>query len=120
MKSEKKRQFLQVDYEIFKLIGKYTKDKDNIIIDHLDCLIIERVNDFQKNKMDCYLTNEQFAKIFNVSLSTIKRKISNLVKIGILQSEVSTRKNAGRSSKVRKLKVIYSQIGICRTTRNLN
>ena len=116
----KKRQFLQVDYEIFKLIGKYTKGEDKITIDHLDCLIIERVDDFQKNNMDCYLTNEQFASIFNTSVSTIKRKISNLCKIGILQSNVFLRSDTGKSSRVRTLKVIYSQIGICRSTFNLD
>lgn len=115
-----KRVFLQVDYEIFKLVGKYTKDGEKINIDHLDCLIIERVDDFQKNDMKCYLTNEQFANMFNVSVSTIKRKISNLCKIGILQSDVTLRNDAGQSSRVRHLKVIYSQIGICKSTFNLD
>ena len=114
------RVFLQVDYEIFKLIGKYTKDGEKISIDHLDCLIIERVDDFQRNDMPCYLTNEQFAKIFNTSASTIKRKVGNLCKIGILQSNVTLRNDAGKSSRVRNLKVIYSQIGVCRSTFNLD
>lgn len=35
-----KRQFLQVYYDIFKLIGEYTINQEKIKIDYLDCLII--------------------------------------------------------------------------------
>lgn len=116
----KKRTFLQVEYELFKLIGKYKKDDKEIGIDHLDCLIIARVNDFQKNDMPCYLTNEQLANIFNVSPRTIVRRIHNLCEIKILESDVTLRSDAGQASRIRNLKVNYPQIAICRTTFNLD
>ena len=115
-----KRIFLQVEYELFKLIGKYKKDGKDISVDHLDCLIIARVNDFQKNNMPCYLTNEQFANIFNISTRTIVRRIHNLCEIGILESDVTLRSDSGQASRVRNLRVNYPQIGLCRTTFNLN
>lgn len=117
---EKKRSFLKVNYNIFQLVGSYIVNKEKISVDYLDCLIIERILDFQNNNMKCYITNEQLAKVFNSSTRTVARKISNLIKLGIIQSEINMTSDQGQKTRIRTMTVLYSSIGICMHNKNLD
>jgi hypothetical protein len=117
---EKKRSFLKVDYNIFQLVGSYIVNKEKINIDYLDCLIIERILDFQNNNMKCYITNEQLAKIFNSSVRTIARKIANLIKLRIIKSEVNMYSDQGQKTRIREMVVVYPSIAICMHNRDLD
>lgn len=117
---ENKRSFLKVNYNIFKLVGSYVVNKEKINIDYLDCLIIERILDFQNNNMKCYITNDQLAKIFNSSVRTIARKIANLIKLGIVKSEVNMHSDQGQKTRIREMVVVYPGIVICMHNRDLD
>lgn len=115
-----KRQFLKVDYSIFDLIGDYIIEGKKVSIDYLDCLIIERILDFQTDNMPCYITNEQLAKVFNSNIRTVARHIANLIKLGIIKSEVTLSSDNGQASRIRQMTIDYVSIGICRHNRNIN
>ena len=115
-----KRQFLQMYYDIFKLIGEYTINQEKIKIDYLNCLIIERIFDFQRDGMPCYITNEQLAKIFNSSVRTIARHISNLIKLKIIISNVSKTSNNGQKSNVRVMIINRPAMAACLKSFNLD
>lgn len=115
-----KRQFLQVHYDIFQLIGEYIIDKEKIKIDYLDCLIIERILDFQNHNMQCYTTNEQLANMFNSSIRTIARRIANLIKLKIIISSVTKSSTNGKNSNIRNMVINYAAVGACRNNRDLD
>lgn len=60
--------FLQVNKDLFNL-------KE---INPLEMLIISQIMEFDRNKRDCYITNEQLAENFHVSTKTISRALNHL------------------------------------------
>lgn len=59
--------FLAINKEYF---GKGLKS--------IDILILAQIEEFQRNKCQCYVTNEQFSEMFGESDSTIKRSLKKL------------------------------------------
>ncbi len=108
------RQFLKVYYNTLDIIGSYTVDEEKINIDHFDCMIISRILDFQNDNLPCYITNEQMAKALRSTVRTVARRIANLIKLGIITSEVTLVSDNGKKSKVRHMKINYPAIAQCK------
>lgn len=110
---EVKRSYLKVEYRLFDLIGEYTIDGEIKKVDYLSVLIISRVLDYTKDGLKCYITNERLAKIFNTSERTIKRRIKDLIDLGILNSDVTLITGQGQKTRQRILNVNNAEIGMC-------
>lgn len=74
--------FLKVDKDLFK-IG----------LSPIEILIVAQVLDFQLKKMDCYISNESFAKDFSMSEKTVGRAIKSLEDKGILSRQSTNTRN---------------------------
>lgn len=68
--------FLKVDKRFF-FLG----------IDSLGILILSQIDEYTSKDMTCFISNEQLAKQFGSSLSTVKRTIANLEKMGYLNGD---------------------------------
>lgn len=51
----------------------------------LEFCILAKVEEFTSKGMDCYISNENFAKLFSVSRGTIINTIDKLIKKGLLE-----------------------------------
>lgn len=56
-------------------------------VDPLGILILSQINEYTSKGMTCFISNEQLAKQFGSSLSTVKRTITNLEKMGYLNRD---------------------------------
>ena len=54
----------------------------------IDILILSQIEEFDRNKCKCYVTNKQFADMFGESESTIKRALERLETQNILKRDV--------------------------------
>lgn len=109
----RKRAFLKTEYRLFDLIGDYDIEGEVKKIDYLSVLIISRVLDFTDDGLVCYITNQQLAEIFNTSERTIKRKLKDLIDLGILVSNVTLITGQGQKTRQRILNVNNAKIGMC-------
>ena len=85
--------FLQVDKD---LLGKGLKS--------IDVLILAQVKEFERNKCECYITNEQFAEMFGESVSTIKRSLDKLEKEKLIKRDTKYVDGNGRANRQRVIK----------------
>ena len=85
--------FLQVDKD---LLGKGLKP--------IDILILAQVKEFERNKCECFLTNEQFAEMFGESVSTIKRTLDKLEKEKLIKRDTKYVDGNGRANRQRVIK----------------
>ena len=76
--------FLKVDKRFF-FLG----------IDPLGILILSQIDEYTSKGMTCFISNEQLAKQFGSSLSTVKRTIANLEKMEYLNRDTKNT-NQGR------------------------
>ena len=84
--------FLAVNKEYFKMGLK-----------SVDILIISQIEEFERNKCTCYITNKQFSEMFGESESTIKRAIDKLEDMGIIKRNTYFIEGNGRANKQRVL-----------------
>lgn len=85
--------FLQVDKD---LLGKGLKS--------IDVLILAQVKEFERNKCECFLTNEQFAEMFGESVSTIKRSLDKLENMKLIKRDTKYIDGNGRANRQRVIK----------------
>ena len=78
MQKEKKKQFVMIPIDNEEM---YNRSKQ---FDIMHVYIAERVRGFECNGLTCYMSNEQFAKEINCSVSTVQRAIKLLVDEKIL------------------------------------
>ena len=72
----------------------------------LEKLIVAQINEFDRNKKECYMTDKQFADAFGVSTQQVTRAIKKLADNNIIQRNTKTVSNNGQASKHRTLKAI--------------
>ena len=84
-----KNYYLAVDKTLFELN-----------LNPLEILILAQVEEFQRNKCVCYLTDEGLAASFGVSERTISRAITHLSELQLLKKETKTE----NSKRIRALK----------------
>lgn len=71
------------------LFLKVNKDLFGIGLNPIEILIVSQVLEFQTKKLECYITDESFAKDFNVSRSTIARAVKALEDKGVLNRQTT-------------------------------
>ena len=86
--------FLKVDKKYF-----------NNNLKPLEILIVAQIEEFNQNDRKCYLTNQQFAEMFNVGTATVARTIDSLVKSGYLIRNTQLITDNGQASRMRYLSV---------------
>ena len=69
----------------------------------IDILIISQVEEYERNKCECFITNEQFASMFGESVSTIKRALDKLDELKIIKRSTSYVEGFGRANRQRVL-----------------
>lgn len=72
----------------------------------LEKLIVAQINEFERNKKECYMTDKQFADAFGVSTQQVTRAIKKLADNNLIQRNTKTVSNNGQASKHRTLKAI--------------
>lgn len=87
--------FLKVDKKYF-----------NNNLKPLEILIVAQVEEFNQNGRKCYLTNQQFAEMFNVGTATVARTIDSLVNAGYLIRNTQVITDNGQASRTRYLSVV--------------
>lgn len=76
---------------------KVEKGLFSLGLDAYEILIVAQILEFQSKGMECYITNETFAEWYGTSVSTIKRRIDNLVGKNIVKRETkNTQKGKDR------------------------
>ncbi|EFH4445511.1 helix-turn-helix domain-containing protein [Escherichia coli] len=75
-------------YDTFDNISKIYSDKfpQGKDLELLHIVLYFRFLSYQENNLNCYESHETLAKIFKSSASTIKRKINDLKKMGLLET----------------------------------
>ena len=61
--------FLQINYDLFKLGLNPT-----------ETMLLAKIMEFHRSTGICYMTNEQFADLFNISESTVDRALKAIEK----------------------------------------
>lgn len=69
----------------------------------IEFCILAKVEEFAKKGQDCYISNENFGKLFNVSRGTIINSINKLIEKGLL--EKVNKKYNGRGKDIRILTI---------------
>lgn len=87
--------FLQINKDLYKL--KLDADQQ---------YILAYVMEFDRNKQQCYVSDESFSMYLNTSTKTVSRKIKSLVDGGYITKETSNTQNG----KIRYLKPVLGKI----------
>ena len=74
----------------------------------LDALILAVIESYNTNKMICYHTNEQFAKMFSVTAMTVSNSIDKLEKLGFITRNTRVIKKDGKPIRRRTLTIVQS------------
>lgn len=74
--------FLQVDNQILDLLLCDTQ------LNVYGILILAKIREYQRKKVQCYISNFTFAKMFKTSESMIKRQMNELSNLGLIESTV--------------------------------
>lgn len=67
----------------------------------IDILIISQIEEFSRNKCECYMTNEQLSVLFGESGSTIKRSLDKLESMNIISRDTKFIRGNGKGTKQR-------------------
>ena len=67
----------------------------------IDLLIIAQVEEYERNKHQCYVTNEQFSKMFGETLHQVKTSLDRLESKNIIKRRDSYIKGNGRANRQR-------------------
>lgn len=89
--------FLQVDNQILDLLLCDTQ------LNVYGILMLSKIREYSRKRVQCFISNATFAKMYKTSESMIKRQITELYNLGLIESTVSL--NDGSRGKIRLLKI---------------
>lgn len=75
--------FLQVDNQILDLLLCDTQ------LNVYGILMLSKIREYQRKKIQCFVSNSTFAKMYKTSESMIKRQINELYSLGLIESVVT-------------------------------
>ena len=81
--------------EIFLKISK-NRCFGNKDLKDIDMLVLSQIEEFERNKKPCYITNEIMANNFNCNVSTINRSIQKLVELNYIQTKKEYKNIGGK------------------------
>ena len=87
--------FLKVDKKYF-----------NNNLKPLEILILSQIEEFITNGRDCYVTNKQFAQMFNVTEPTVDKALDRLEQLNYIRRLTNFISNRGQASKMRQLTLV--------------
>lgn len=87
--------FLKVDKKYF-----------NNNLKPLEILILSQIEEFISNGRDCYVTNKQFAAMFNVTEPTVDKALDRLEQLNYIRRMTNFISNRGQASKMRQLVLV--------------
>jgi len=82
---------------------KVNKDLFNLELSPIELLVLAQVMEFDTNTNNCFITDEQLAKQFNVSTKTISRSMKSLEEKGYIKRDTKSKKG-GKSRTIEFLK----------------
>ena len=71
----------------------------------IDILIIAQIEEFNRNGRECYITNKQFSEMFGESEDMIKRSLTRLEKMNIINRNTIFINGKGKSNRRRTLSI---------------
>ena len=69
----------------------------------LDLLIFAQIEEFQRNNLQCYMTNDQFSEKFGESVSSVKRSLDKLEEKKLIIRKTRNIRGNGRANTERTL-----------------
>jgi DNA-binding MarR family transcriptional regulator len=97
-----------MEKRIMEKFLKVNKKYLNSNLKPLEILILSQIEEFINNGRDCYITNKQFAEMFNAGTATVARAIDSLVESGYITRNTTIISTRGQASKMRKLSLANS------------
>ena len=73
-----------------KLFLKVDKDLFNSGLNPIEILVLSQIIEFESNKVQCFMTDAQFAENFGVSAKTISRTLDKLEELGYIIRKTTT------------------------------
>lgn len=67
----------------------------------LEQAILAQIEEFERNKCPCFITNEQFSFMFGESLDKVKKALKKLEDFGLIWRETSSSRADGGKGKMR-------------------
>ena len=93
----KNGQFLQVEKRLWALAQHDCK------LIHI--MLLAQIQEFQRNKCDCYMTDKQFAENFGESERTVGRALKKLEEMNLIKRDTKFVTGYGRANRQRTLSV---------------
>ena len=85
---------------------KVSKKYFNNNLKPLEILILSQIEEFITNGRDCYVTNKQFAQMFNVTEPTVDKALDRLEQLNYIRRMTNFISNRGQASKMRQLMLV--------------
>ncbi len=81
----------------------------NTNLNPLEILTLSVIESYARDNKQCYLTNEQLSKMFNVSLSFIKSTLNNLEAKNYIKRDTKVIRdgNTGKATKQRTIQLVH-------------
>lgn len=88
------------------LFLKVNKDLFKLGLNPTEVIILAQVMEFNTNTGDCYMSNEQFAEMLSISVSTVKRAMDKIENMGFIKRDTK----ASQKGKERHIKVNLDKV----------
>lgn len=79
----------------------------NTNLNPTEILILSVIESLARDSKQCYYTNEQWAKMFNVSVTCIKNTLNELEKKNYIKRNTTTTMNNGKANKRRTIELVH-------------
>lgn len=83
------------------LFAYFYRDWYNKGLKPVELLLLMEINSYISNGRECYMTNKQFADLFNVCEKTISTTLDELEKKGLVKRNTKTVSDRGQHTKYR-------------------
>ena len=82
----------------------------NTNLNPTEILILSIIESLARDNKECYYTNEQFAKMFNVSLTCIKNALNNLEQKNYIKRNTKVINHGGKANKQRTIELVHFKV----------
>ena len=87
---------------------KVNTDYFNVGLEPLEVLLLATVESLTREGKQCYYTNDQLSKMFNVSLTYLKKTLDNLEKRNYIKRNTQTiRDRVGKYTRQRTIELVH-------------
>ena len=79
----------------------------NTNLNPLEILMLSVIESYTRDNKLCYHTNDQFAKMFNVSEKTVRNALDNLEAKNYIKRNTKTISHGGKANKQRTIELVH-------------